>query len=140
MFITRASRHDKGDVREFYLSQQWDEPDVDQGTLFFARDGGVVAALRLVEVAPQNVIVEDVVVAEGRRGEGIGRQLMRAAMNSRGGTLYLSCHEPTLDFYAHFGFEQIDVTQSPPEVLDYFTTSGDFPFTEDHVHFFLKAR
>ena len=140
MFITRASRHDKEDVKAFYEAQDWHDAEVDKGVVFCAREGGVIAALRLIEVAPHTIVADDVVVADGRRGQGIGRQLLQAAMNSRGGTIYLSCHEEALGFYGRSGFEQIDVTKAPPEVLDYFTSEGNYPFTEDHVHYFLKAR
>lgn len=141
MFITRATRHDRADVQELYEQYGWgDEHDLTKGTTFMARDGGVVGALRLVEVEPNTLVVDGVLVKEGRREEGIGRALMGAAMNSRGGTLYLCCHDNRLRFYGHFGFEQIDVMDAPEPVREYWKEIGDWPTEPGHEHFFMKAR
>jgi N-acetylglutamate synthase-like GNAT family acetyltransferase len=140
LFITRASRHDKADLLEFYESQDWHDVDIDEGTFFMARDGQIVAGLRLVEVAPQTVVVEDVVVRDGRRREGIGTRLMQAAMNSRGGTLYLSTHDAERAFYLPFGFDEIDIPEAPEEVVEFWRKAGDYPTEEGHVHHYMKAR
>lgn len=140
MFITRGTRHDRDDLRDFYVAQKDEQVDVAQGTAFIARDGGIVGALRLIEVEPQTVVVDDVMVAEDRRGHGIGAELMRAAMNSRGGTLYLCCHEERLRFYGDLGFAETDPDSMPASVIAYFTERGDYPSRPDHVHYFLKAR
>ncbi len=140
MFVTRATRHDKADLRELLDGHGWGDSNLDEGMAFIARDGLVVGCVRLIEVAPQTVVVDDVLVKEGRRGEGIGRQMMQAAMNARGGTLYLCCHEDRLRFYSHFGFEQIGIEQAPEAVVDYWKKVEDYPTPEGHEHFFLKAR
>ena len=140
MFVTRATRHDKADLEELLDGHGWGDSNLDEGTAFIARDGLVVGCVRLIEVAPQTVVVDDVLVKEGRRGEGIGRQMMQAAMNARGGTLYLCCHEDRLRFYSHFGFEPIGIKQAPEDVVDYWRKVDDYPTPEGHEHFFLKAR
>ncbi len=140
MFVTRATRHDKADLKELLDGHGWGDSNLDEGMAFIARDGLVVGCVRLIEVAPQTVVVDDVLVKEGRRGEGIGRQMMQAAMNARGGTLYLCCHEDRLRFYSHFGFEQIGIEQAPEAVVDYWKKVEDYPTPEGHEHFFLKAR
>ncbi|MDQ3878666.1 MAG: GNAT family N-acetyltransferase [Actinomycetota bacterium] len=142
MFITRGTRHDHDDLRDFYARHEWSEEpvEVDSGKAFIARDGAIVGAVRLIEIDPQNVIVDDVLVAEDRRGAGIGSQLMRAAMNSRGGTMYLCCHDERLRFYGDLGFTEIDPDSLPADVLEYFKKEGDYPSRPDHVHHFLKAR
>jgi N-acetylglutamate synthase-like GNAT family acetyltransferase len=137
VFITRATRHDRADIAEFLKANGWHEPDLSRGVAFFARDGAVVGCVRLVEVAPQTVVVEDMVVAQTRRGEGIGASLMRAAMNSRGGTLYLSCHDDVEGFYEGFGFAPVDRAELPEPVRDHFTETGELAEPE---HIFLKAR
>lgn len=139
MFITRATRHDRIDLEDFYRRHEWDA-DPSTGTSFVARDGGVVGALRLVEVAPQTVVVDDVVVDRDRRRQGIGTSLMRAAMNSRGGTLFLCCHPEALEFYRQAGFAEVEFGSLPQPVGDYFRSAGDYPTAPDHVHLFLKAR
>jgi predicted N-acetyltransferase YhbS len=140
MFITRATRHDRQDLEKLLVDHAWDLEHMDKGVAFIARDGLIVGTVRLIEVAPQTVVVEDVLVAKERREEGIGRQLMQTAMNSRGGTLYLCCHDDRLGFYGHFGFERVDYDALPEPVQKFMTDTGAWPDSPDHRHFFLKAR
>jgi N-acetylglutamate synthase-like GNAT family acetyltransferase len=137
VFITRASRHDRADIAEFLDRHGITGVDVARGVTFFARDGAIVGCVRLIEVAPQTVVVDHMLVAGGRRGEGIGGSLMRAAMNSRGGTLYLCCHDEALGFYEGFGFKQVDRESLPEGVRAYFADSGEL---EEPEHLFLTAR
>jgi N-acetylglutamate synthase-like GNAT family acetyltransferase len=116
MFITRATRHDKGDVAEFLESQGWSGASLARGAAFFARDGVVVGCLRVVEVEPQTVVLDDVVVERARRRQGIGSSLVKAAMNSRGGTLYARCEPPYRRFFERFGFEEVAEDDVPPSV------------------------
>ncbi len=141
MLITRATRHDKADVAELLRAHGWDA-NLDEGAAFIARDGRVVGCVRLIEVEPRAVVVDDMLVKEDRRGEGIGRRLMQASMNSRGGTMYLCCHEERLAFYRHLGFEDIAYPDAPQSVRDYWQRVGDYPVDDpDHPeHFFMKAR
>jgi len=140
MFITRATRHDREDIEKLLVDHEWDLDLIDKGSAFIARDGAVVGTLRLIEVAPQVVVVEDVLVHKDRREEGIGRQLVQAAMNSRGGTLYLCCHDDRLTFYRHFGFEQLAFDDLPPEVQQFMRDTNAWPDSPEHRHFFMKAR
>ncbi|HEX2241594.1 MAG TPA: GNAT family N-acetyltransferase [Actinomycetota bacterium] len=140
MFITRATRHDKEDVQKLLESYGWSEVDLNRGVAFIARDGEVIGCVRLIEVAPQQLVVDDVLVADGRRGQGIGADLMRAAMNSRGGTLYLCCHPERVAFYERLGFADISIDEVPREVVEYWREVDDYPTPPDHVHRFLKAR
>lgn len=140
MFITRASRHDKADLQEFFENHGWDEVDLSTGVAFVARDGPIVGAVRFVEVAPQTVVVDNVMVGEGRRRKGIGTRVMQAAMNSRGGTLYLCCHVEAREFYRRLGFDDVDLADAPAEVVDYWRKVEDYPTPEGHVHYFMRAR
>ncbi|HZA40836.1 MAG TPA: GNAT family N-acetyltransferase [Actinomycetota bacterium] len=140
MFITRATRHDKADVKELFESHGWGDSSVDTGTIFMARDGLVVGCVKIVEVAPQTLVVDDMLVREGRRGEGIGADLMRAAMNSRGGTMWLCCHDELIAFYERFGFALVPDSDLPDPVIDYLRSVEDYPAPEGHVHYFMKAR
>ncbi len=140
MFITRATRHDRADLAEFLAAHDFGDADLTEGTAFVARDGGIVGCARLIEVAPQTVVVEDVVVRTDRRDEGIGRRLMQAAMNSRGGTLFLCCHPEGLGFYSHFGFTEVAIEDCPDAVVDHWRKTGDYPTEPGHVHHYLKAR
>jgi len=142
MFITRATRHDRSDLEAFFRNEKWDDPVLDKGVAFIARDGGIVGNVRLIELEPQTVVVEDVLVRQDRRGSGIGAQVMRAAMNSRGGTLYLCCHPERMRFYRDLDFAEAPFEELPESVQAYFRAHGDSPdrLPPDHVHHFLRAR
>ena len=140
MFITRATRHDKADVRELLEEHGWGDSSIDVGTIFMARDGLVVGCVKIVEVAPQTLVVDDMLVREARRRQGIGGDLMRAAMNSRGGTMWLCCHEELIPFYERFGFALVAESELPEPVVDYLQSVDDIPAPEGHIHYFMKAR
>jgi N-acetylglutamate synthase-like GNAT family acetyltransferase len=141
MFITRATRHDKPDVQELWDAEGFGESDVNEGKIFIARDGKVIGTVRMIEVAPQVVVVDDVVVREDRRGAGIGKELMQAGMNSIGGKLYLACHEERLPFYDRLGFSQTPKEELPEPVAAYLDRVGDLnPEDPNHIHFFVTAR
>jgi predicted GNAT family N-acyltransferase len=141
MFITRAGRRDTDEIAQLYKDNEWgDDLDLTKGVAFIARQGPVVGAVRLLELEPQTVIVEDVVVDEVHRGNGIGAQLMRAAMNSRGGKLFLSCHADVIPFYERFGFAERPFDDLPVPVQEYFRATGDYPSDPGHQHYFLTAR
>ena len=140
MFIARATRHDRDDIRALLEEQGWDADNIAEGTALIARSGPVVGCIRLVEVEPQKVVLDDVVIAKDKRGGGLGRRLVEAAMNNRGGTLYLCCHDDVIGFYERFGFSERTFDELPESVQDYFKRVGDYPTEDDHEHFFLTAR
>ena len=140
MFITRATRHDRDDIQQLLAAQGWTDSDLSEGVIYFARDGRVVGCVRLIEVEPQTVVVDDVLVAETHRGQGIGGDLMKAAMNARGGVLYLCCHDEHIAFYEGFGFSQVDSNDLPDAVRAYLDRTGDLNPEPGHVHHFMTAR
>lgn len=143
MFITRATRHDKDDLRALLATRDWaEDTNLDEGTAFIARDGGVIGCVRLIEVEPQAVVVDSVLVQEDRRGNGIGTRLMQAAMNSRGGKLFLCCHDDRIAFYERLGFALLagGFEDAPDSVQSYWRRCGDYPTEPGHEHFFLTAR
>jgi N-acetylglutamate synthase-like GNAT family acetyltransferase len=140
MLITRATRHDKQDIEEFYAANEWEDPHLDAGVSFVAREGAIVGALSLIELEPQTVVIEDVLVQPDRRGRGVGSQLLQAAMNSRGGTMFLCCHAERLPFYNRLGFQDVPFEGLPEPVQKFMEDDDAYPFTADHVHFFMRAR
>jgi N-acetylglutamate synthase-like GNAT family acetyltransferase len=140
MLITRATRHDNQDLEEFYAANEWEDPHLADGVSFVAREGTVQGALSLIELEPQTVVIEDVLVAPERRGNGLGTQLMQAALNSRGGTMFLCCHSERLPFYNRLGFSDVPFEELPEPVQKFMRDNDAFPFTPDHVHYFMKAR
>lgn len=140
MLVTRATRHDKSDILELLATNGWEDSPIDKGKIWIARDGKIAGMVRLVEVAPQTVVVDDMLVREDRRGEGIGRRVLEAAMMGMGGSLYLCCHPEYLGFYAKFGFVEVVPDALLQPVADYFAEVGDLPPPEGHVHHFMSAR
>ncbi len=142
MFITRATRHDRADIEELLATRDWGSVDLTEGKSFIARDGKVVGHVRIIEVEPRTVVVDNVIVQEDRRGSGIGSDLMRAAMNGIGGTMYLCCHEDRIAFYRRLGFDLLPggFHDAPASVQAYWRKVDDYPTAEGHEHFFLKAR
>lgn len=142
MFITRATRHDKADLEEFFAAEEWADPVLDSGAAFIARDGGIVGNVRLIAMGPETHVVEDVLVRSDHRGRGLGKRLVQAAMNSKGGTLYLCCHPERLRFYGDLGFAELPFDELPDTVRNYFEEHGDAPgaLPPEHVHHFMKAR
>ncbi|MDQ3645431.1 MAG: GNAT family N-acetyltransferase [Actinomycetota bacterium] len=140
MFVTRATRHDKEDIGELLATNGWGDADLSRGSFFIARDGAVVGCVQLIEVAPQTLVFDNVLVREDRRGESIGRRVIQAALNNKGGTVYLCCHEERLAFYGHFGFAEVGFDNAPEPVQSFWREVGDHPTEPGHVHYFLKAR
>jgi predicted N-acetyltransferase YhbS len=136
VFISRATRHDLSDIEELLQTNDWKVSNLKSGTFFFAREGSVVGCIRFIEVSPQAVIVQDMVVDLDRRGQGLGAQLMKAAMNSRGGTLYLRCYKDLIPYYERFGFSEVELEDVPESVATYFEDTGSL---EGETHY-LKAR
>ena len=85
---------------------------------------------------------DQVLVLEPRRGNGVGTQLMQAAMNSLGGKLYLCCHEERIPFYERLGFTRLPngYDDAPESVQAFWREIDDYPTPPDHEHFFLTAR
>ena len=142
MFITRATRHDRSDIEEFFKAHEWNDPFLDKGVAFIARDGGIVGSVRLIEVEPNIVVVEDVLVDKDHRGAGIGAQVMRAGMNSRGGKLFLCCHPERIAFYQRLGFSELPFDDMPEPVKSFYIEDQAAPhqLPEDHVHHYMTAR
>jgi predicted N-acetyltransferase YhbS len=143
VFITRATRHDHDDIRALLATNEWeDDFEPKRGKSYIARDGGVIGHLQLVEVEPQMVVIDQVLVLEGKRGKGVGTQLMQAAMNSLGGRLYLCCHEERIAFYERLGFELLanGYDDAPDPVQAFWREIDDWPTEEGHEHFFMTAR
>jgi predicted N-acetyltransferase YhbS len=143
MFITRATRHDADDILSLLATNEWAEDFAPQkGKTFIARDGGVIGHVQLIEVEPQTVVIDQVLVLEARRGDGIGTKLMQAAMNSLGGKLFLCCHEERIPFYERLGFQLLEngFGDAPEPVQTFWREVDDFPTPEGHEHFFMTAR
>ncbi|MGH2751535.1 MAG: hypothetical protein ACRDK3_11790 [Actinomycetota bacterium] len=135
MFVTRAGRHDRSDLKEFIESRRGGEVDLTQGTAMIAREGSIIGCIRLIELDPQTLVYDDLFVAESH-DDNVAKQLVQAALNNKGGTVYSSVGEGQIELLSSLGFSIIDRSDAPEPVAAYWSTHPG-P-VEDAVH--LKAR
>jgi N-acetylglutamate synthase-like GNAT family acetyltransferase len=135
MFVTRAGRHDKAELKEFIESRRGGEVDSSQGTAMIAREGSIIGCIRLIEVEPGTLVYDDVLVAEGR-DEGVAKQLIQAAMNNKGGSIFTAAPGSQTDLFAGFGFAAVERSEVPASVGEYWDAHAG---SEDDL-VFLKAR
>ena len=144
MFVTRATRRDLDEIKEFYDSHEWfeadEQPDLKRGVAFIARQGPIIGCVRLFEIEPTSLVLEDVLVAEAHRGKGVGTQLINATMNSRGGTMYLCCHDGMPEYYERFGFSLVAFEDQPLAIQAHWRAEKAYPHPPDHRHNFMRAR
>ncbi|HZK50836.1 MAG TPA: hypothetical protein VFD47_04645 [Actinomycetota bacterium] len=135
MFVTRAGRHDRSDLKEFIESRRGGEVDITEGTAMIAREGSIIGCIRLIEVDSGTLVYDDVLVAEGR-DETVAKQLIQAAMNNKGGTIFAAVPANGIDLFTDFGFTRIDQSDAPEPVTAYWAShdrsGGDLVY--------LKAR
>lgn len=140
MLVTRATRHDVDDVKALLDAEGFSDVNLRSGVAFIARDGLVVGCVRIVEVAPGVLVMDDVVVRSDRRNEGIGTRLIQTAMNSRGGTIYVTSNERARSLYERAGFSEIAFEDLPDAVVEHYRSIGDSPGPDAEGHVYLKAR
>jgi len=135
MFVTRAGRHDRADLKEFIASRRGGEVDIAEGTAMIAREGAIIGCIRLIEVESGTLVYDDVLVEEGR-DETVAKQLIQAAMNNKGGTIFAAVPATETDLFAGFGFAPIDRSDEPEPVIAYWNSHPGG--SDDLVH--LRAR
>ena len=121
MFVTRAGRHDKSDLKEFIEARRGGEVDISEGTAMIAREGSIVGCIRLIEVESGTLVYDDVLIAEGR-DEAVTKQLIQAAMNNQGGTIFTAVPAAENDLFSSFGFAPIDRAEAPEPVVEYWSS------------------
>ena len=135
MFVTRAGRHDRSDLKEFIEARRGGEVDISEGTAMIAREGSIVGCIRLIEVESNTLVYDDVLIAEGR-DEAVAKQLVQAAMNNKGGTIFTAVPAAETDFFSSFGFAPIDRADAPEPVAEYWSSHRG----SDESLVYLKAR
>jgi N-acetylglutamate synthase-like GNAT family acetyltransferase len=121
MFVTRAGRHDKSDLKEFIEARRGGEVDISEGTAMIAREGSIVGCIRLIEVESGSIVYDDVLIAEGR-DEAVAKQLIQAAMNNQGGPIFTAVQTAKTDLFSSFGFAPIDRAEAPASVGAYWSS------------------
>jgi hypothetical protein len=135
MFVTRAGRHDRSDLKEFIEARRGGDVDITEGTAMIAREGSIVGCIRLIEVESGTLVYEDVLVAEGH-DETVAKQLIQAAMNNKGGTIFAAVPAEDSELFSSFGFAPIERSGAPEPVAEYW--SSHQAATEGLLY--LKAR
>ncbi|MGH2735850.1 MAG: hypothetical protein ACRDKZ_09740 [Actinomycetota bacterium] len=123
MFVTRAGRHDKADLQEFVSTLRGEAVDTSQGTAMIAREGAIVGCLRIIEVEPNTLVYEDLLVGEGR-DESVARQLLQAAMNNKGGTIFAAVPLQQVALLEELGFTILEAAGAPERVRARWGESG----------------
>jgi len=122
LFVTRVGRHDKADLKDFIERESGAEVDLSLGTAMIAREGVIIGCIRLIEVEPGTLVFDDVLVAEGR-DLAIAKQLIQAALNNQGGTVYVTVDETAAALFDDFGFAPIDRDEAPAGVTAYWDSA-----------------
>ena len=108
------------------------------GRWLVARDGSeIVGAIHVADVDGA-LYLDDVLVTEERRGVGIGSRFMRILLDDR--DVYLACHDNRIAFYERLGFELIEESELPQQVLEHAYRTEDLPTAPDHVHRMMRRR
>jgi predicted N-acetyltransferase YhbS len=108
------------------------------GRWFVARDEGeIVGAIHVAEVDGA-LYLDDVSVTEARRGAGLGSRFVGSLLEDR--DVYLACHDNRIAFYERLGFELIEESELPQQVLEHAYRTEDLPTAPDHVHRMMRRR
>ena len=119
--IDHLSETDRPEVYRLLQSHKLPLAGFDDGHVaaLVARDGAAVVGSAAIEVYGRNGLLRSVAVAESRRGQAIGHELTRAAIDlarrQRLDALYLLT-ETAAGFFPKFGFVPVDRAHIPAEV------------------------
>lgn len=91
-------------LNKFYRQHRSPKRAAKGGQAWVARQHELLAALSLGEV-DEGYWLTGLLVAPERRGEGLARRLIEAALRSVEGPVWLFCHPRLLEFYRPMGFE-----------------------------------
>jgi predicted N-acetyltransferase YhbS len=117
--VASVEANGREEVERFYRRELGREVPLESGQdVFVAREGGVlVGALRLCPEAG-TLVLRTVVVAEARRGRGIGRAMLALASEAIGRRECWCFPWTHLElFYGTIGFQQVAPQQVPQELL-----------------------
>lgn len=128
MRIGIAGLDDVPEALELLATRNWHKDlDLDLGPLLVARDNTVIGCVQRVELDGDNCALDLVLVAEGRRRQGVGSALVATAMRDLGRNVYVACREDAVHFYEAMGFKLLPqgLDSSPQSVKRYWLESGN---------------
>jgi predicted N-acetyltransferase YhbS len=100
---TRLSAPERRLLDHFYRQQGSRMRAPAQGTFWVARSPGIIAGLSLSEVDGGQWLT-GLLVAPDRRSEGVGEQLVAAALENACASTWLFCHPSLALYYGRQGF------------------------------------
>ena len=116
--VANVAADGRPEVETFYRRELGREVPLEADQeVFAAREGRtLVGALRLPEA--KTLVLRTVVVADGRRGQGIGRAMLAIASEAIGRReCWCFPWEHLEGFYGAIGFRRVDRGQIPPSLL-----------------------
>ena len=139
-FVVPA-RDDHAAIEALLKASTWGAVDLEEGELLVARDDGeLLGFLKMSDLGPEGMFVDDVVVGPTRRGTGLGSELMRAAMTGRSGPFFLVCHDERIAFYERLGFSLIEENELPEPVREHAYRTEQLPSHPGHVHRLMRRQ
>jgi len=138
MDLGQATAEEAPKAQGLIDAQGWG-PGPYAGETWWAHEGGTaMGVLRLVD-AGGDAYIEDVVVREDLRGNGIGTALMREAMASRDCSYFLVCHDERVAFYQRLGYSEISREELPEAVATVCEAEGELNSDHAHLHHFMTT-
>jgi predicted N-acetyltransferase YhbS len=126
-------------VEDLLRSNGWETDRLDEGEVWVARDRDeVIGVVHGSTVGPGAFYVEAALVRDGRRGSGVGAELVRRVQDAHPGELYLACHDNRVAFYERLGYRLSQEDALPPAVRDFAYVTKDLPGRPEHVHHMMR--
>ena len=113
MFVTRAGRHDEAELKDFIEGLTGDEVDISKGSAMIAREGRIIGCVRVIEVEPNTLVYDHLLVEDGR-DDAVSLRLVRAAMNNKGGRIYCAVPQREAALLEGLGFAAVEAADAPP--------------------------
>lgn len=87
------------------------------GQFVVAEDGaGAIIGSARLKPYPGFVELASVAIAEGWRGQGVGREMVALLLENFQGQVYLMCEDNRVAFFGQFGFQPLPEAQMPREL------------------------
>jgi N-acetylglutamate synthase-like GNAT family acetyltransferase len=113
MNIRPARAQDQATITEMVRRSHLNPMDLRWSHFLVAEDESGIVGVGQIRPHPGAPELASLVVRRERRGQGVGRQLIRALLAQSPGTMVLFCRPQLESYYAQFGFHAIGVEEAP---------------------------